>query len=110
MIEIIKNANIDFIGKRKYGFVFSAVGILLSLILIFAKGPNFGIDFTGGALLQIRFSEPITTGELRNTLSKVGKEQALIQALGVEGKEYLIRATSRIFQISKGNSVGRFPG
>lgn len=92
MIEIIKNANIDFIGKRKYGFVFSAVVILLSLILIFAKGPNFGIDFTGGALLQIRFSEPITTGELRSTLSKVGKEQALIQALGDESKEYLIRA------------------
>jgi len=92
MIEIIKSAHIDFIGKRKYGFVFSAVVILLSLILIFAKGPNFGIDFTGGALLQIRFSEPITTGELRNTLSKVGKEQALIQALGDEGKEYLIRA------------------
>ncbi len=91
MIEIIKSANIDFIGKMKYGFVFSAVGILLSLILIFVKGPNFGIDFTGGALLQIRFSEPITTGELRNTLSKVGKEQALIQALGGEGKEYLIR-------------------
>lgn len=91
MIEIIKSANIDFIGKRKYGFVFSAAVILLSLILIFAKGPNFGIDFTGGALLQIRFSEPITTGELRSTLSKVGKEQALIQALGDEGKEYLIR-------------------
>lgn len=91
MIEIIKSAHIDFIGKRKYGFVFSAVVILLSLILIFAKGPNFGIDFTGGALLQIRFSEPITTGELRNTLSKVGKEQVLIQALGGEGIEYLIR-------------------
>ncbi len=92
MIEIIKSTNIDFIGKRKYGFIFSAVGILLSLILIFVKGPNFGIDFTGGALLQIRFSEPITTGELRNTLSKVGKEQALIQALGDEGIEYIIRA------------------
>ena len=92
MIEIIKGANIDFIGKRKLGFGFSTGIIFLSLILIFAKGPNFGIDFTGGALLQIRFSEPIITGDLRNTLSKIGKEQALIQALGDEGREYIIRA------------------
>jgi len=92
MIEIIKSANIDFIGKKKYGFGFSAVIIFLSLVLIFVKGPNFGIDFTGGALLQIRFSDPITTSEIRNTLSKIGKEQALIQALGDENRDYIIRA------------------
>ncbi|MGB3340674.1 MAG: protein translocase subunit SecF [bacterium] len=92
MIEIIKGTNIDFIGKRKYGFVFSAIVIFLALVLIFVKGPNFGIDFTGGALLQIRFAEPITTSELRTALSTIGKEQAMIQALGVERKEYIIRA------------------
>lgn len=92
MIEIIKGTNIDFISKRKYGFMFSAVIVFLSLVLIFVKGPNFGIDFTGGALLQIRFAEPITTSELRTTLSTIGKEQSMIQALGVEGKEYIIRA------------------
>jgi len=91
MIEIIKGTNIDFVSKRKYGFIFSAIMVLLSLILIFAKGPNFGIDFTGGALLQIRFSESISTSDLRNTLSKIGRENALIQALGNEGTEYIIR-------------------
>ncbi len=91
MIEIIKGTNIDFISKRKYGFIFSSVMVLLSLILIFAKGPNFGIDFTGGALLQIRFSEPISTSDLRGTMGKIGKENALIQALGSEGREYIIR-------------------
>jgi preprotein translocase subunit SecF len=92
MIEIIKGTNIDFIGKRKYGFVFSAIVVFLALVLIFVKGPNFGIDFTGGVLLQIRFAEPITTSELRTALSTIGKEQAMIQALGVEKKEYIIRA------------------
>lgn len=91
MIEIIKGTNIDFIGKRKYGFVFSAILVFVALILIFIKGPNFGIDFTGGALLQIRFSESISTSELRNTMGKIGRENALIQALGNEGKEYIIR-------------------
>jgi preprotein translocase subunit SecF len=92
MIEIIKGTNIDFIGKRKYGFVFSTIVVFLALVLIFIKGPNFGIDFTGGALLQIRFAEPITTSELRTALSTIGKEQAMIQTLGVEKKEYIIRA------------------
>ncbi|GAI48168.1 unnamed protein product, partial [marine sediment metagenome] len=39
MIEIIKNPNIDFIGKRKYGFIFSAVIITIALLLIFIKEP-----------------------------------------------------------------------
>ncbi len=92
MIEIVKNPDIDFIGKRKYGFVFSAVLIVVSLLLIFVRGPNFGIDFTGGALLQMKFSKTITTADVRNSLAKIGKERALIQSLGNEKTEYIIRA------------------
>ena len=92
MIEIIKNPNIDFISKRKYGFAFSAILMIAALLLIIIQGPNFGIDFTGGALLQIQFSEPITTGELRSTLAKIGQERSEIQSLGVEKREYIIRA------------------
>lgn len=92
MIEIIKNANIDFIGKRKYGFVISIVLVVLAILTTVIKGPNFGIDFTGGALLQIRFSQPITTADLRTSLFHIGKGQAQIQALGIEGREYIIRA------------------
>lgn len=92
MIEIVRNPDIDFIGKRKYGFIFSAAIMVISLLLIFVKGPNFGIDFTGGALLQIKFSEAITTADLRNSLAQIGKERALIQSLGNEQREYIIRA------------------
>lgn len=92
MIEIVRNPNIDFISKRKYGFAFSAIVILASLLLIVIKGPNFGIDFTGGALLQIRFQESITTSTLRNSLAKIGRAHAQIQALGTVNKEYIIRA------------------
>ena len=92
MIEIVRNPNIDFISKRKYGFIFSAAIVIISLVLILVKGPNFGIDFTGGALLQVKFEEPITTAALRNSLAKIGKEKAQIQALGVMSTEYIIRA------------------
>src|SRR4030042_999447 len=93
MIEIVKDTNIDFVGRRKYGFIFSGIVIAIALSFILIKGPNYGIDFMGGALLQIRFSESITTAELRNTLAHVGYGQASIQALGKEKKEYTIRAS-----------------
>ncbi len=95
MIEIIKNPNIDFISKRKFGFALSAILMITSCLLIIIIGPNFGIDFTGGALLQIRFSEPVATGELRNSLAKIGKEHSQIQSLGAEQKEYIIRAAEK---------------
>ncbi len=102
MIEIIKNPNIDFIGKRRYGFMFSSIIVVLSLLLIFFKGPNFGIDFTGGALLQIRFANPVMTADLRASLGKIGKEHALIQALGNERREYIIRvATANPVEFTK---------
>lgn len=91
MIEIIRNPNIDFIGKRKYGFIFSAAIITISLLLILFRGPNFGIDFTGGALVQIEFEHPVTTADLRNSLSGAGKGHAQIQALGGLRTEYIIR-------------------
>jgi preprotein translocase subunit SecF len=91
MIEILRNPNIDFISKRKYGFIFSAVVVIVSLLLIFLRGPNFGIDFTGGALLQVRFEQPITTAALRNSLARIGKGNAQIQSLGVTKTEYIIR-------------------
>jgi len=91
MIELIKNPQIDFIGKRRFGFIFSAIIMLMSILVIVIIGPNFGIDFTGGALLQIKFSQPVTTGQLRSSFARIGKEQAMIQALGAEGREYIIR-------------------
>lgn len=93
MIEIVRDTKIDFIGKRKIGFIISGVLLLIALALIFIKGPNYGIDFMGGALIQIRFSEPITTAELRNVLGEIGYGQASIQALGKEKREYIIRAS-----------------
>ena len=95
MIEIVRNPNIDFISRRKYGFAFSAIVVLASLLLIFIKGPNFGIDFTGGALLQIRFEEAVTTGALRSSLAKIGQANAQIQALGATNTEYIIRAAGQ---------------
>ena len=71
MFRIIPDTNIDFIGKRKYAFVLSAiliaVGILAFAMISVGKG-NLGIDFAGGVMLQGHFENSMTIYDLRGGL------------------------------------------
>lgn len=94
-MELIKpNINIDFVGKRKIAFIVSLTLIVMSIVsLIIKGGPNYGIDFAGGMLIQVQFSQSIAPGEIKKTLGAIGLERASVQRFGdVENKEYLIRA------------------
>ena len=57
--EIIKrDTNIDFVGMRKYAYVFSAVLLLASFLSLLVKGgPQYGIDFAGGFNIQVKFGQ-----------------------------------------------------
>ena len=82
-MQFIKDTNIDFIGKRKIAITISLVFILIGIIsLIVRGGPNYGIDFTGGTSLQLRFDKPVNTGEIRNILSKIGLGNTEIKQFG----------------------------
>ncbi len=61
-MQLIKpDVNIDFVGKRKLAFVVSMVLILVGLgSLLVNGGPNYGIDFAGGTLVQVQFAQPTT--------------------------------------------------
>ena len=85
--------NIDFMGKRKIGFILSAVLILISVgSLIVHKGPNYGIDFAGGTLIQIQFSESVAIDKIRDGIANIGLKDASIQKFGHDiDHEYLIR-------------------
>jgi len=78
-MEFFGKTNFKFIGKRKKAFIFSGLMILVSGFAIFYKGINFGIDFTGGTLVQINFSKEVTVKEMRETLSKHDLSGATIQ-------------------------------
>lgn len=60
---------IDFVGKRRAAYIFSAVVFIASLGAIVTKGLQYGIDFKGGSEFVYKFSEPVNTLELRNLLS-----------------------------------------
>lgn len=94
MIKGIKllpdNTNFDFIGHRYIAYAFSLIVVLGSLGLIFTKGLNFGIDFTGGTLIEIRVSETPDMSALRKDLNALGLGDVSLQEFG-EPTDLLIR-------------------
>jgi len=94
MLEIIKpGININFMHIKKYALLFSGALILVSAIsLLLHSGPNYGIDFMGGTLVQIRFKEPITASDIRSQINIAKVDTVLIQRFGpVENHEFLLR-------------------
>jgi preprotein translocase subunit SecF len=90
MIEIFKNANYDFIGKRKWAYIFSIVVTLIGLLSLATRGLHYDIDFTGGTLVQVRFDKTPTVGAVRAGLSRIGMGESVIQEFG-ESREFIIR-------------------
>ena len=91
MFEIVKrNTKIDFMGYTKFYFIFSGILILGTLILLFTKGFNYGVDFSGGTVVQVRFSTPPSTDEIRTVLDKSIDGQVSIQNFG-EATDFLIK-------------------
>lgn len=91
MLQLIRTTNIDFMGKRKFGFAFSGLLVLVALLLVVFKGPRLGVDFAGGALVWVRFAQPVETDQIRTSLEKIGKAKASIQRLSGTN-EFVIRA------------------
>ena len=74
--------NFDFIAKRKIWFGFSGLLIVLSIISIVLFRFNWGIDFTGGTILELAFPQNVTVEQVREGLRQDGLETATIQLSG----------------------------
>jgi len=86
--------DIDFIGRRKIAFVLSGLMVAASLVLLVARGLNFGIDFTGGTLVEVRFATPPQISEVRKAITPAGYGQAIIQQFGAPN-EIMIRVQNK---------------
>jgi preprotein translocase subunit SecF len=92
MLEIVPpGVRIDFVRRAKFSVLVSLVVILIGLISIALHGGlNLGIDFSGGMLLQLRFTQPADLGMIRDTLGSLGLEKGVVQHFGTP-QEILVR-------------------
>ncbi len=89
--------NYNFISKFKISNIFSLFLVILSLILIIFKGLNFGIDFKGGTLIELRIdSENIRINEVRSSFSNMNLGDVNVKEFGKKG-DYLIKFEKKEF-------------
>jgi len=93
-MKILKSKqNIDFMGKRQIALVFSLVLIAISIGSIVARGLSLGIDFTGGTLIEVGYSEPADLESVRKALVDSGHGDSSVQQFGTP-RDILIRLAS----------------
>lgn len=80
----------DFNGLSKIFVPLSVLAVIFSLVLIFAKEFNYGVDFAGGTEVQVQFNQTVETGKVRSFMSDLGYGNASIQSMDT-GNEFLIR-------------------
>ena len=89
-MEIIGKTTLDFMGKRMFALVFSALIIAAGIASLAVQGLSFGIDFTGGTLVEVSYNEPVDIGKVRTDLEEGGIKDAQVQYFGT-AKDIMVR-------------------
>jgi preprotein translocase subunit SecF len=92
-MELIRpGTKIQFTHYRKLAIVLSTALNLAVLLALMIKGPNLGVDFAGGTMVQLKFHQRVSIGEIRQALEKVNLGSGVVQNFGdPSANEYLIR-------------------
>ncbi|MGD9347637.1 MAG: protein translocase subunit SecF, partial [Candidatus Aminicenantes bacterium] len=96
-MQIFKKPNFTFMKYKYIALGFSAIIIIIGLLNInFGKGLTPGIDFAGGTLVRIKFSNPIPVADIRDALTRADLGSSKLQAVGDTETEYMIRTMQMI--------------
>ena len=91
MLQIFVDPQFDFIGKRRWAYLASVVFILIGLGSMAAKGGlRYGIDFSGGTLIQVRFARAVPVERIRTSLERIQMGESVIQEFG-DPREFILR-------------------
>ena len=85
---------IDFMGKRKLAFTVSAILLVLSVVSLSTRGLNFGLDFTGGMLIEVTYPSAPKIATVREHLEAAGLTDAVVQTFGA-ASEIVVRIPPR---------------
>lgn len=92
-MELIKpGTRIPFTSYRKLAVILSTTVNLAILTILFVKGPNLGVDFAGGTLVQLKFQQRVSIPDIRRALDSINLGGSVIQDFGEQGaNEFLVR-------------------
>ena len=100
-----KKTNIRFMDGRRWSYTVSGILIIGSLLLLVLRGLNFGIDFTGGVVIELAFPEAVEIDKVRSALDQAGYGEASVQTFGTT-RDVLVRVLPEegkdINQVSEG--------
>ena len=77
-----QKTHIDFIGKDRYFLALSVVLVVASITFLAIRGLNFGLDFTGGTLIEVSFPQAANIEQVRDNLQSVELGDAVVQTFG----------------------------
>ena len=83
--------NVDFVGKRNFFILMSTAINLAAIFLLIFVGLNYGVDFVGGSVVQVRFDRETSADKIRAALAPLNLGEITVQDFGKSGQEYLIR-------------------
>ncbi len=90
-MRLFANANYDFIGRRRIGYLISLAILVPGLLMLLVRGVNYSVEFTGGTLLQVETQAPVDVARVRSALGSAGVQGAELQTFGSD-RELVIRA------------------
>ncbi len=92
-MQLIKpDTNIEFVGKRKIAFIVSIALIVIGLVSLLVKGgPEYGIDFAGGTLVQVKFTDTTDAAAIKQAMQGLDIGSPVVQSFGEDQNEFLIR-------------------
>ena len=94
-MQIFKTeTRVDFMSKRKIALVFSSILLLGAIFSLVSKGLNFGLDFTGGTLLEVGYPKAVELNDIRSALEKANYHDAVVQHFGT-ARDVLVRVAPR---------------
>lgn len=94
-MKFFKTPNIDFIRMRYISISLSLLLMIASAVFLFVKGPNYGIDFTGGILVQISVDKEIGLDDVRASLESAGVASFELQSIGDKGIIVRVKKTEK---------------
>ena len=84
--NFFKNFHFDFLGVKKYTYIFSSLVVVVSVISLSTNGLNYGVDFVGGRTFQVRFEKPVSAEEVKQELVKVFDGSAEAKIFGKDNQ------------------------